>query len=655
MRPGTAFFLATILFSLAAMSFTAAWAGDYAHYWSRRFGDVDAQAGFGAAIDSAGNVIVTGYMAGSAHFGGQTFTSVGSSDIFLAKFDANGNHLWSRCFGDSGSQYGASIAVDGSGDMILWGGFQGIVDFGSGPLVCSGQCDIFLAKFDASGKSLWSRSFSDETHLDIRSLAIDASRNIIIAGSFSSAVNFGGGRISSAGYDDIYVAKLNPNGNHIWSRRFGDAGSQIANSVAVDGSGNLIVTGDFTGTVDFGGGPLTSMGSHDIFLAGLTSAGNHLWSKRFGDERFQSGQCAIFDLSGNVIVTGCFEGAADFGGGPRVCEQFYDIFVSKFDAAGNHLWSRNYGDWNFQYGWSIAAEKSGNIIVTGGFCGVLDLGGGPLKSNGGSTDIFVAILDPNGDCLSSQSFGGASEDFGLCAVNASNSLVLTGYFGGTVDFGGGTLTSAGECDAFLVKFKPSPLMAPRGLAGEPVYGNQSLLGLLLTWNRYVEPMIFQYNLYKSSNENFMPGPGNLLTSQQDTFFYDFAWRWMPHAYYKLIAVDYAGNESPYSSLSWENVYSGTDMPEGPSVAVLEQNHPNPFNPSTMIAYRLPRKCRVALEVYDISGRRTAVLIDKEQDRGSYEAVWNGKDAKGNSVASGLYFCRLTAGNQTISRKMVLLK
>lgn len=123
-------------------------------------------------------------------------------------------------------------------------------------------------------------------------------------------------------------------GDHLWSKRFGGPNDQFAGSVAVDGTGNVLLTGAFAGTVDFGGGPLTSAGAYDIFVAKFDSAGNHLWSKRFGDASAQYGQSVAVDPAGNALLTGYFAGTADFGGGPLTSGGANDIFVAKLASVG---------------------------------------------------------------------------------------------------------------------------------------------------------------------------------------------------------------------------------------------------------------------------------------------------------------------------------
>ncbi|MBI4704120.1 MAG: SBBP repeat-containing protein, partial [Deltaproteobacteria bacterium] len=190
----------------------------------------------------------------------------------------------------------------------------------------------------AVGSHLWSKRFGDTSDQDGNSVAVDGAGNALVTGYFWNTVDFGGGLLASAGSYDIFVAKFDPQGKHLWSKRFGEADHQYVNYIAADSSGNVLVTGYFAGTVDFGGGPLKSAGGHDIFVAKFDPQGNHLWSKRFGDASAQSGLGITADGAGNALVTGPFEGTVDFGGGVLASAGARDIFVAKFDPQGNHLW-----------------------------------------------------------------------------------------------------------------------------------------------------------------------------------------------------------------------------------------------------------------------------------------------------------------------------
>lgn len=423
------------------------------HLWSKRFGDGDGQGAQAAAVDALRNVIIAGSFAGTVDFGGGVLTSAGYSDIFVAKFGSDGSHIWSKRFGDANPQEIHAVAVDASGNVIITGSFYGTVDLGAGVLTSAGDEDIFVAKFGPEGGCIWSKRFGDRNTQHARCVAADVSGNVIVSGEFYGSVDFGGGALTSAGNADIFVAKFGPDGSHAWSNRFGDGEYQLAGAVAADASGSVILTGVFHGTVDFGGGALTSAGYSDIFVAKFGSSGSHLWSKRFGDGDYQGALALAVDGSENVVVTGYFEGTVDFGSGTPMSAGGSDIFVVKFGPEGAWLWSKRFGDESyFQTGESVAVDASGNVIVTGYFASAVDFGGGVLTS-AGNNDIFVAEFGVEGAHLWSDRFG--DEDFQeacAAAVDASGSVIITGWFASAVDFGGGALTSAGKGDVFLAKF-----------------------------------------------------------------------------------------------------------------------------------------------------------------------------------------------------------
>jgi TolB-like protein len=423
------------------------------HSWSDRFGDNQEQCGRAVAVDASGNIIVVGYMWGTVDFGGGPRTSAHAEDIFVAKFGPDGTHIWSERFGGQYSQEATCVAVDGAGNVIVSGRFNGDVDFGGGGL--SGRYDVFVAKFAPDGTHIWSDGFGDVVIQEGWGVGADAAGNIIVAGRFYGTVDFGGGALTATGSsDDIFVVKFAPDGTHIWSDRFGDGEEQSANDVAVDGSGNVIITGELYGQAYFGGDTLTSSGRNDVFVAKLDPDGGHVWSKRFGDSDEQSARGIAVDPSGNVVIGGHFTGTVNFGGGSLTDAGMRDAFVAKFDPNGGHLWSDRFGDAYPQELYGVCADAAGRIILAGSFDGTMDFGGDPLPS-AGSYDAFIARFSASGTHLWSQSFGDAAEQyvFGTAAA-ATGDAVITGQLDGTVDFGGGALTTAGGGDVFVAKFEP---------------------------------------------------------------------------------------------------------------------------------------------------------------------------------------------------------
>ncbi|MBI4699845.1 MAG: PQQ-binding-like beta-propeller repeat protein [Deltaproteobacteria bacterium] len=424
------------------------------HLWSTRLGDSDMQMGSDVAVDGVDNVLVAGWLSGTADLGGGPLESAGSWDVFVAKYDKDGKHLWGKRFGDASKQMGDAVAVDAGGDVVVAGHFEGSVDFGGGPLTSVGGYDLFVVKLDPNGKHLWSKRFGAAGYEQAPQIRVDGAGAVLLTGFFEGTVDFGGGPLVSAGYADIFVAKLDKDGKHLWSKGFGADGQDTGDGIAVDGTGSALVTGACQGTVDFGGGPLPGAGGDDVFVAKFDKDGKHVWSKRAGNGQNQRGLALALDAFGSSVVTGWFFGAIDFGGGLLVSAGGYDIFVAKLDKDGKHVWSKRFGDGSEQFGFGIAVDGAGSVVLTGQFVGTVDFGGGPLAS-AGAEDIFVAKLHKDGKHLWSKRFGDVKfQSSRSIAADASGNALVTGAFGGTVDFGGGLLVSAGGHDVFLVKFGP---------------------------------------------------------------------------------------------------------------------------------------------------------------------------------------------------------
>jgi hypothetical protein len=329
--------------------------------------------------------------------------------------------------------------------MIGW--FDGVADFGGGPLVSIGHEDMFIAKLSSSGEHVWSRSTGGV--VDPAGIALDGTGRIIVTGSFTGTMDFGGGPLTGA--DDVFLASLGPDGAHLWSKAFGDDAAQYARSVAADASGDIVVTGDFNGTLDFGGAPMTSVGVFDSFVVRLSSDGGHVWSRQFGSSS-AVGKSIKADSLGSVLTLGDFRDSIDFGAGPLMSAGLEDIFLVALSADGSYLWGDGFGDVSAQTGNAMAIAPNGDVVITGDFAGSLNLGGDALQSQG-LRDIFLARTDLGGGRMWSVSFGGLSNDSGYdVQVDSSGNVILTGRFSGEVDFGGGALASAGSEDGFLAKF-----------------------------------------------------------------------------------------------------------------------------------------------------------------------------------------------------------
>ena len=425
--------------------------------WALRGGDQQDQRALSVAVDDAGNVLVTGFFKGILDFPGGTLTSAGGVDVFLVKIDAAGNYVWGKAFGDQGDQFGASVAVDGAGNVLATGRFGGTIDLGSGALVSSGGADVFLARFGPDGALMWSKRFGGSGDQWGTSVKADSAGNVVLTGFLSGvgSVDFGGGVIASPNGSNSFAAKFDPLGSHLWSNGFGEQSGSLAYDLAVDGAGNVIVTGQFTGTLDLDSGPLTSAGASDIFVAQFDPLGAGTWGKVFGDNAAQLGLGVATNTAGDVFITGEFQGSIDVGADKLTSFDGYDMFLLKLDSMGAAQWGKRFGLSGDQIGASVAVDSAGDVLLTGQLFGTAEFGGNALTSYGAS-DVLLVKLNSAGSHLWSKHFGDVADlqvGHGIASDSAKNILVA-GFFEGAVDFGGGPLVSAGGSDAFVAKFSP---------------------------------------------------------------------------------------------------------------------------------------------------------------------------------------------------------
>jgi len=426
--------------------------------WAKRFGAAQNQSSHSIAVDQSGNVAITGSYINSVDFGDGALPQSVKNDAFLANLDPTAQHRWARSFNSSAHESaGNDVKFDGAGNTIASGGFYGTVNFGGGPLASPWGFSMYAAKYAPDGTHVWSKQYGKAGGVGATyQCDVDDVGNVYLGAGYSAGVvDFGCGPLAPAGDYDALVAKLDPAGNCLWSKRFGDAGFQQTSGAAVDASGNVIITGILGGTTDFGGGPLTSGGGQDVFVAKFDSVGNHLWSKHFSSPGNQLGMGLATSQTGDIAIIGIFSGTLDFGGNPMTSAGGEDGFVAMFDATGNHLWSKRVGSALSDGVRSVAIDKWGNVGIIGYFHGTVDLGGDPLVSAGGLDMVMAKFGGADGKHLWSARFGDSANQVGQgIDFDSMGYAHVTGDFVGSVDFGTGPLVSAGGTDMFIAKFPP---------------------------------------------------------------------------------------------------------------------------------------------------------------------------------------------------------
>jgi PKD repeat protein len=378
--------------------FVAKFRPDGSVAWADGAATSDMVAPQGIAVDSAGNLDVVGRFDNTVNFGGGPLVATPASqlgspvDMFIVQYNAGtGAHQWSKRFGGTYDDEASAVAVDSAGNMYFTGFFENVIDFGGGPLhdPYDSDLDVFIAKFSSAGVYAWAKNWTNTGNDRGYGIAVDASSNVTIGGSFSNGIDFGGGTMGSANaMVDGFVASFNTNGTYRWQKQIGNPnGNEYVRGLAVDGSGNVAAVGAAGLAVDFGGGSLPAFGSSDGWVADYAGAdGSYRWSKRMGGVNNDYANSVTTDSANNVYVAGSFEGIANFGVASLTAAGNDDSFIEKFSSAGSPTWVRGYGGVGADEFYSVTVAPDSSPIGGGFFYGTGTFVGTTLTAPGTSSD-----------------------------------------------------------------------------------------------------------------------------------------------------------------------------------------------------------------------------------------------------------------------------
>lgn len=453
--------------------------------FAKSFGGKFQDVGSAIAVDLNGNVYTTGYYTDIADFDPDTSSyklqCYGTNDLYVSKMDAFGNFLWAINIKVSIDASGYSIETDSQNNVYVTGRFFGKADFdpgiGQSYLTSNFQHDVFILKLTEDGTYIWAKSIGGDLQESGNALEIDSKGSIYITGYFQSTVDFdpniGIHNITAQGESDLFVLKLDANGNLIWVKTIGGFTYILGLSVKVDADGNVVMAGAFDSTIDFdpdsGMQIVNSIGGEDVFVLKLDSMGEFVWVKRIGGKYDDRSNSIALDTSGNILLTGYFEGKVDFDPGSGLTNLISlsgeDVFLLKLDRNGNFMFAKNYGNSNpnsnlVDAGTSIAVDKNNTTYLSGFFSGKVSfktsLDSFVLQSTGPSTNIFFLKLDEYGNFIWVYKASGLiSKTVNQIKLDDRGNLYAVGYFGDTLGLdsrlGGVRLSSNGNSDVFIYK------------------------------------------------------------------------------------------------------------------------------------------------------------------------------------------------------------
>ena len=367
--------------------------------------------------------------------------------------------------GSPGIDMGQAVAVDSKGNAIFVGEYVGMMTFGDKPLdVPPGMgANVFVVKLDPTGAVLWAKSFGGDGYDVGTSVAVGKDDSIVLTGMYSNSMTFGGDVLTAKPMGDIFLAKLDPDGNPLWGRSFGGDGADVGHGIVVDAQGTIFLTGYYNAACDFGiavlPGPFNSQ--DDGFVAKISPDGAPLWVLGVGGGGYENGFGVTTDSAGDIVVTGRGYGDISIGTGKVPGNTQNGALVFKLDGdTGQLLWGKIFGSPTLGATQVVLDVARGggddDLVIVGHFETSISFPPSPpLTGAEGGVDVFVAKLNKNGDGIWSKGFTGAMNDVAYeVDVDAFGNILVGGTFSVSLDFQAQLIQSGGGLDGFAAKLRP---------------------------------------------------------------------------------------------------------------------------------------------------------------------------------------------------------
>jgi len=489
--------------------------------WNIGVGSTGYDKVFDMTVDNSNNIITVGQFGATVNFDPKpsaappagVFTSNGIYDMFIAKYNPNGNLMWAKAMGGSGQDYANSVVVDASNNVYVFGDFYNSIDYNPGApgqhtfTGQSGLSDMILLKYDSVGTLVWAKQIGGNSIDHSSALTIDSHGDLYLTGSFYATADFNpdtavANTLTSLGQGDVFISKYDKDGNFIWVKHIGAAGFQSVNNITADSQDNVIISGTFNDSPDFNPGagvdsiPVATQYGNVVYFAKYDLNGNYIWAKGIQSNGFKSIGDLQTDNTGSFYVTGAFEDTTDFDPTNGVTELIAPqgnsfIYFGKYDASGNLMWVKYFdhpGLGGQDGGTSIALDGQNNLFLTGQFWGQgcdfdpSATGTAILGSNASNNyDIYIAKYTNTGNYLWAHNIGDSGSDTGVkIEFDNDNSLIFSTICGAST-FGGAALpsdydftagvseyASAGSEDFTITKYTQCYINPATGLVGNTI-------------------------------------------------------------------------------------------------------------------------------------------------------------------------------------------
>jgi hypothetical protein len=409
----------------------------------------------GVTLEPGGRVVVGGSMSGSFTLGDVTLTSAGGSDLFLGWYSPGGSPQTGVRYGGAGDEFGPTPAIDAQGYANFAGIYQGNTNLGGMDLPGTVNYQIYLAGYSAAGAHRWSVPFGNTgTAFAFHAPSTDGSGYVAAAGWFDQPITVGA-TVPHAGAKDVLFLRLRDDGSLATTRGYGTAADETGDAAVFDGLGSIIVAGTFTGPLQLGSTTLTTAGGRDVFVMKVNPGGDPQWAVSLGGAMDDDFPQLSVDAAGNPVLAAHFRGTLAGLSSDVTSRGEADVLLAKLSGAdGAVLWAAGHGGPGEDRALRVTVGPDGDVAITGHFSATAGFGGATFAS-AGFLDAFVARYDSGGRHRWSHAAGSPADDRGQSvAIAPDGALYQTASFLGTIDFGGGPLSPAvgGVWESALLKY-----------------------------------------------------------------------------------------------------------------------------------------------------------------------------------------------------------
>lgn len=441
------------------------------------------------------NLYLSGFFADSVIFQSNFLLSRGSFDIYLKKYDKSGNEYWLKQIGGTLNDNVRSLKIDKNNDLLITGHFTQNCTFDNDTLIAP-TTNFFIAKYDTFGNLKFVKNITS-THVNTSwDLTIDNNNNYYIPGYFQGTATYGTTQITSNGLNDIFILKMDKNGNIKWFHNFGGIGKDEGRAILSDNSNNIVYSGIYSQTVNFQNTTFISKGGYDIFISKIDTNGNIIWIKTIGSKYDDYPSRIINDCENNYYLCGYFHDTVWFDNQMFVSSGLRDIFIAKISPDGNYIWIKTYGGIGIDSPSGFAYKNCDEMYLTGYFSSNAYFGSTLLNAT--DQDIFIMKFDRNGNIYWVNKIGGLGSNSSSSIYVKDQDIYLSGYYNGQQIIDNYTFNTTGNFDSFLIKFteiNSNPL--PIELLSFKVICTQT--GSLITWTTASETNNDYFTIEKSTD------------------------------------------------------------------------------------------------------------------------------------------------------------